>query len=336
MSAAAAGQLADFLIPQLEGAQAGSYYDAAARKLIVNVTTPTAADTVREAGAEPRTVRFAAAQLDATKAALDSSALIPGTAWGMDPVANRVVVTADPTVTDARLEMLHKVLKPFGETVELQRTDQELRAYSSAGDAVYASAKSSFRGRCSLGFNVKREGKPDAFLTAGHCGNPIKSWAEAEGGAEIALVPENGSKFPGDDYAIAVYTDASVARPSQVRRYVLPSLPVTGARDATTADKVSRSGASTGLHGIDAGEPGDVQALNQTVNYAEGRVTGLTRTNVCAEPSESGSPFWITNEDGTATAVGISSGGSGDCTHGGTTFFQPIMEALHAFGATIP
>jgi streptogrisin B len=31
----------------------------------------------------------------------------------------------------------------------------------------------------------------------------------------------------------------------------------------------------------------------------------------------------------------MTSGGSGDCTAGGTTFFQPVTEALAVFGVTI-
>jgi hypothetical protein len=37
---------------------------------------------------------------------------------------------------------------------------------------------------------------------------------------------------------------------------------------------------------------------------------------------------------GTA-ALGITSGGSGNCTSGGTTFFQPVTEALSIHGAQV-
>ncbi|WP_435834852.1 hypothetical protein [Streptomyces antibioticus] len=35
------------------------------------------------------------------------------------------------------------------------------------------------------------------------------------------------------------------------------------------------------------------------------------------------------------SAVGLTSGGSGDCTSGGETFFQPVTEALSATGTQI-
>jgi streptogrisin D len=56
-------------------------------------------------------------------------------------------------------------------------------------------------------------------------------------------------------------------------------------------------------------------------------VTGLIRTTVCAEPGDSGGSLYR----GTV-AFGLTSGGSGNCTSGGTTFFQPVTEPLGVFG----
>ncbi len=73
-----------------------------------------------------------------------------------------------------------------------------------------------------------------------------------------------------------------------------------------------------------------VTALNATVNYSQGSVTGMIRTTVCAQPGDSGGPLYA----GT-TALGLTSGGSGNCTSGGTTFFQPVVEALNPYGVTV-
>jgi hypothetical protein len=56
------------------------------------------------------------------------------------------------------------------------------------------------------------------------------------------------------------------------------------------------------------------------VNYAEGTVTGMIKTS---------SLF-----DGTR-ALGLTSGGSGNCSSGGTTFFQPVTEALSRYGVSV-
>jgi len=56
---------------------------------------------------------------------------------------------------------------------------------------------------------------------------------------------------------------------------------------------------------------------------AEGAVTGLTQTDVCAEGGDSGGS-WLVGDQ----AQGVTSGGSGDCQVGGETFFQPVNEIL--------
>jgi hypothetical protein len=88
--------------------------------------------------------------------------------------------------------------------------------------------------------------------------------------------------------------------------------------------QVFRSGSTTGLHS------GQVTALDATVNYPEGTVTGLVQTTVCAEAGDSGGPLFAGS-----VALGITSGGSGDCTNGGVTFFQPVAKALAALGVRL-
>ena len=100
---------------------------------------------------------------------------------------------------------------------------------------------------------------------------------------------------------------------------------ITTAANAFVGESVSRTGSTTGTHS------GTVQALNVTVRYQGGGVVrGLVQTNVCAEPGDSGGPFY----DGTK-ALGLTSGGSGDCKKGGTTFFQPVIPALQAYGVSV-
>ncbi|MFB9449317.1 trypsin-like serine protease [Dactylosporangium vinaceum] len=54
---------------------------------------------------------------------------------------------------------------------------------------------------------------------------------------------------------------------------------------------------------------------------------GLIRTSVCSEPGDSGGPLFA----GT-TGLGITSGGSGNCTSGGTTYFAPAARAATGYG----
>ena len=87
---------------------------------------------------------------------------------------------------------------------------------------------------------------------------------------------------------------------------------------------MTRRGSTSGTHS------GTVTALNQTVNYSEGSVSGMIQTTVCAEPGDSGGPLYAGSN-----ALGLTSGGSGDCTSGGVTFFQPVTAALTAYGVNV-
>lgn len=76
---------------------------------------------------------------------------------------------------------------------------------------------------------------------------------------------------------------------------------------------------------------GTVVAMNQTIRFADGTtVTGLTRTSVCAQAGEIGSPFvWLSG--GRVIAQGTLLVGTGSCA----SFFQPINEVLSAYGLVL-
>ncbi|MGW3953876.1 S1 family peptidase [Streptomyces sp. NPDC004752] len=314
LSAPAAGKLASTLVHELGGDNAGSYYDAKSRHLVVNVLDESAARAVEAAGAKARIVANSLAELDGARATLKRDATIAGTSWALDPVGNKVVVTADRTVSKAALTKLAKVVDGLGGTAELQRSKGEFKPLIAGGDAISGSG-----GRCSLGFNVVKDGQP-YFLTAGHCTEAISSWSDSSG----TVIGENEeSHFPGDDFGLVKYT-GEVDHPSEVDLYDGSAQEITGAADATVGMSVSRSGSTTQVH------DGKVTGLDATVNYQEGTVSGLIQTDVCAEPGDSGGSLFSGSD-----AIGLTSGGSGDCTDGGETFFQPVTEALSATGTEI-
>ncbi|GHC41287.1 S1 family peptidase [Streptomyces cinnamoneus] len=270
----------------------------------------------QQAQALPGRLRPSYVRLDVVQRVLNEHAAIPGTAWVEDPRAGRVVVTADSTVTGAKLARLTAVTSALGEAVEVHRISARLTRLIAGGDAVWGPTA-----RCSLGFNVVRAGRP-AFLTAGHCGNAVTDWSETKGGRVVARTAAAG--FPGHDYAIAEYTDPSVAHPGAVTLRNGGAQAITGFRNAVLGEGVQRSGSTTGVRS------GRVTGLNATVNYQEGQVTGLIKTDVCAEPGDSGGPLFAGDK-----ALGITSGGSGNCVLGGETYYQPVGEALTAYGAAL-
>ncbi|MEW2546729.1 S1 family peptidase [Streptomyces sp. NPDC047002] len=312
ISAASAGSLA----ARFDDTSQGSYYDAARHQLVVNVLDESAADTVRAGGATPRLVQNSLADLRSATATLHDRATMTGTSWVIDPRADKVVVTADGTVTDDRLARLNQVVGDLGGRAVLERTAGRLSLDLSGGDAIWGSDA-----RCSLGFNVVKDGDP-YFLTAGHCGKAVSTWSDKQSGSELAKT--ESATFPTHDYSLVKYTSPDTPHPSEVNLYNGKTQPIEEAGAALVGQSVERSGSTTKTH------TGEVTGLDATVNYQEGSVSGLIKTSVCAEPGDSGGPLF----DG-STALGLTSGGSGNCTSGGETYFQPVPEALKAFGAEI-
>jgi streptogrisin D len=304
------------LTAQLADRSPGNYLDPATGKTVVTITDASAADQVRASGAVPRVVKHTAAQLDRVTASLDRSARIPGTAWGTDPVTNQVVVSVDSTVSAANLAKLEAVTGAMGDAVRVEHVAGTFSTRIAGGDAIYGGQY-----RCSLGFNV-RSGSTYYFLTAGHCGNIASTWYSNSSHTSV-LGSTAGSSFPGNDYAIVRYT-GSATHAGTVDLYNGSSQDIASAGTPQVNQTVTRSGSTSHVHS------GRVTALNQTVNYAEGTVTGLIRTTVCAEPGDSGGALF----SGTV-AYGLTSGGSGNCTSGGITFFQPVTEALSVYGVSV-
>lgn len=316
LSADAAGKLATTLDRDLGADAAGSYYDSTAKVLVVNVVDEAAAEQVRQAGGKARVVENSLAELKSARQTLTDKATIPGTSWAVDPVSNKVLVTADRTVDGAAWKKLSAVVEGLGGKAELKKTEGEFKPLIAGGDAIFGSGS-----RCSLGFNVVKDGEP-YFLTAGHCTESVADWSDSQGGQAIGTT--EGSSFPENDYGLVKYT-SDIAHPSEVNLYDGSTQQITEAGDATVGQTVVRSGSTTRVH------DGEVTALDATVNYGNGDiVNGLIQTTVCAEPGDSGGALFAGS-----TALGLTSGGSGNCSSGGTTFFQPVSEALAAYGAEI-
>ena len=269
------------------------------------LAVPTAsADSTQTFGAE----RLAAAS-DAVLAAD-----VAGTAWHIDTATGAVVVTADSTVSPAEIAKIKRQAGADAGAIRVERTPGKFSKLISGGDAIYADSW-----RCSLGFNVRDSAGNYFFLTAGHCTDGAGSWYSNSSRSTV-LGSTAGSSFPTNDYGIVRYTNTTVTKSGTVG-----SVDITSAANATVGMSVTRRGSTTGTHS------GSVTGLNATVNYGGGDIVyGMIRTNVCAEPGDSGGPLYSGSK-----AIGLTSGGSGNCSSGGTTFFQPVTEALSAYGVSV-
>lgn len=293
-------------------------------ELNVAVTDEALKAEVTNAGASVSVVSNSLSKLEEAQKAIDKldiaetlskrSEAAPGiAAYYVDVAANKLVfeTLADST---AQAEELAK-------QVGLVKSEFEVRTVAAmpttfvtvkGGDAYYIDNSA----RCSVGFSVT-----GGFVSAGHCGTAGSS-ATTSSGTKIGTF--SGSVFPGNgDYSYIKGTTSNTYS-GTINNYSGGSIAVSGSTASATGASICRSGSTTGVH------CGTVRSLGATVTYSEGRVTGLTQTNVCAEPGDSGGSFYSGSQ-----AQGVTSGGSGDCSSGGTTYFQPVNEILSAYGLTL-
>jgi Alpha-lytic protease prodomain/Trypsin len=262
----------------------------------------------------------APAPLAAASTAL-ARADIAGTAWYADPATGRLVVTADSRVDARGLARAARAARATGlppAALTIRRTPGVLRPLIAGGQPVYAPGV-----RCTLGFNARNSGGQYFALVAGHCLAQATTWYIDAAMTKI-LGTVSQYSFPGNDFGVIQYVNPAYAD-GRVYLYNGTYQDITQAAAAYVGETVSRSGYATGLH------TGTVTALNATVNYGGGDIVyGLVQTTVCAEPGDSGGPYFRAS-----SALGLASGGSGNCTTGGTTYFQPVTEALSAYGLTV-
>ncbi|WP_344685774.1 S1 family peptidase [Saccharopolyspora taberi] len=295
----------------LGNAFGGSHYDAALGKLVVGVTDANLVDEVRAAGAEAKVVDTGLDQLNGVADGLNAHvAAIPQSVsgWYVDSTSNSVVLTTAPGTAGAAADFVRAAGVNTAD-VQVVESAEQPRTYADVigGNAYYIGSGS----RCSIGFSVQ-----GGFVTAGHCGNQGDTTSQPTGTFA-------GSSFPGNDYGWVEVGSGETPQPL-VNDYQGGTVGVAGSTESAEGASICRSGSTTGWH------CGTVEAKNQTVSYPQGTVQGLTRTNVCAEPGDSGGS-WLSGDQ----AQGVTSGGSGDCSSGGTTYFQPVNEILQAYGLTL-
>ncbi|MFJ8193442.1 S1 family peptidase [Streptomyces sp. NPDC096094] len=296
----------------------GSWFDADRGQLTVAVTSeasPATLRAVRATGAHVRTVEHSARRLDAAKTRIDRLDAPAGvSSWHVDPAANAVVVdvvAGERTDNDVQ-RFVTRAREAGPVTVRtVSSAPQTFAAGTVGGDPYYTGNV-----RCSIGFSVH-----GGFVTAGHCGGAggaVRGWD----GSHIGTF--QGSSFPGNDYAWVSVGSGWWTVPVVLGWGTVSDQLVRGSNEAPVGASICRSGSTTHWH------CGRVLAKNETVNYSQGAVHQMTKTSVCAEGGDSGGSF-ISGDQ----AQGVTSGGWGNCSSGGETWFQPVNEILNRYGLTL-
>lgn len=234
--------------------------------------------------------------------------------WHVDPEASTVVVNVvagEQADNDVR-QFTARAHRAGPVTVRhVSAAPQTLAAGTVGGDPYYTGNV-----RCSIGFSVH-----GGFITAGHCGQPS---AAVYGWDRSYIGNFQGSSFPENDYAWVNVGSGWWTVPVVLGWGTVSDQLVRGSNVAPVGSSICRSGSTTHWH------CGTVLAMNETVNYSQGAVRQMTKTSVCAEPGDSGGSF-ISGDQ----AQGVTSGGWGNCSGGGETWFQPVNEILNRYGLTL-
>ncbi|MGN9778178.1 ricin-type beta-trefoil lectin domain protein [Micromonospora sp. H33] len=313
---AAAPVVENRLRARLGAAFAGAWIPKGGDRLTVAVTDPALAAVVRAEGADVRIVARSENTLNSLKGSLDRrrDKADPRNiySWYIDVGSNSVVVTARPgaaaeAAAYARASGVPASALRITESAGAPRPLYDIRG----GDQYVINGNT----LCSVGFAVV-----GGFVTAGHCGRPGSPTLGYNNVSQGTFVD---SSFPGNDYGWVRTNSAWTPQP-WVNNYAGGNVAVAGSQDATIGSSVCRSGRTTGWR------CGTILGRNETVNYPQGAVSGLTRSNACAEGGDSGGA-WVSGNQ----AQGVTSGGSGNCSSGGTTWFQPVNEILGVYGLSL-
>ncbi|WP_157248973.1 carbohydrate-binding protein [Nonomuraea typhae] len=315
---AAAAQVEADYSARLGSAFGGLWVTGPTAELVLATTQVSGFAKISELGAKPVLVNHSLNDLNAVTAQFDRQArrMPAGVhAWFADIRANKVVLQAKNVVATQKFVDASGVNTAL---VEVQKSVEQPRPFHDVrgGDAYYIGSGS----RCSVGFSVNRSGSQGGFVTAGHCGT---TGATTSGFNRVAQGTFRGSSFPGNDYAwVEVNTQWTPV--GVVNAYNQGIINVTGSQQGAVGASICRSGSTTQYR------CGTISQHNTSVTYPQGTVSGVTRTTVCAEPGDSGGSYISGNQ-----AQGVTSGGSGNCSSGGTTFHQPVNEILQTYQLTL-
>jgi streptogrisin C len=337
-------------LAKAQGAQyAGSWIERKANGSFQLVVATTAIrPQTSAAGVEYRTVRHSLADLDASKAQLDTmlaqGAKVPKGVYGwyVDVQSNSVVVTVGKGQQQAAINFVAASGADVQNVRFVTEDQPSLRSTLQGGLGYLRNPGDGYLYACSIGFNVS-QGTTPGFVSAGHCGptvgEPVYFEGSAGTGPQWSIGPQIGnfaaSRFPqpgqtGNDWSW-VKVLAGNTLPPTVYGWGKGDATVHGSTVAGVGTAICRSGRTSGWR------CGTIEATGVTVTYSSGEtIVNLTRTTACSEGGDSGGSF-IT---GPGQAQGVLSGGSGSCkgklpNNRTRSYFQPLLPILSAYSLTL-
>jgi streptogrisin C len=313
---------------------AGQWFDAAAGKLTVAVTTSDAAEQARAAGAAARVVARSRAELDRTDAAVRAlvGKGVPGVyGWGVDVRGNEVGVSVDRTKKTPATESFLSSARELGVRItETSTSPKQQSGTIQTGNPWWPGSETN----CSVGFPVTDSGGVKHFLTAGHCTNDSNQAAYGASGQQNKIGTSNvgGTHSVNGregDMGVVAVTEAGWNLSASVNTWGQPAVTLTGAAEAMVGDRVCHSGNTSHW------QCGEVKYTHKSADYGGGLIIDdLTWTTACSLGGDSGGG-WLLGDK----ATGLHDGGPSQCVEnpsdGDMSLFQPVLEALNKWQLTL-
>ena len=263
----------------------------------------------------PRPSRSAAPSCRRPRPGSDAPPRCPAPRGGSTRPPTRSSSSVDSTVTGAKLAQVTVAARRSAAAVRDQATCRACsRTQLSGGDAIYG-------GAVPLLARLQRPQRQHVLLPDRR---PLR---QHRLDVVLQLGPDVGARHHARAPASRATTTPSSAtptRPSHAGRWTVGSQDITTAGNASVGQTVTRRGSTTGIHGRHG------HGAQRHGELRRGHGLRPDPTNVCAEGGDSGGSLYAGN-----TALGLTSGGSGNCSSGGTTYFQPVTEALSVYGVSV-
>lgn len=314
----------------------GAFF-ATSGDLIVNATDAADAAEIEKAGLDARVPARGQAALDKVKAQLDAVAAerVPAgvVAWSVDLASDQVTVKVNSDRGPAAKAFLAKAAT-YGSAVKIVRGQEELAPQA----AIYPGSKMTINNTsswCSVGYGARDRSGNQYLVSAGHCiaGLPTLRFDGTAFAKGVKTRYALGTRSV--DMGIAtVNSGHSIA--SGVGTWGNGSpVAVRGSSRASSGAALCKSGSTTGW------TCGTVGSYNVSVTYTDQSggpdtvVSGLATSSVCTEGGDSGGAYISGNQ-----AQGMTSGGPiGQQCSGvnsrGSSYFQPLDDALSYYGLTL-
>ena len=188
--------------------------------------------------------------------------------------------------------------------------DAGVRPRLAGGDPVFSDTGYT----CVVVVNLRVGGEYFGLLP-GSCTEDFPYWF-ADTGRTVPVGPTTASQFP--THGLFAYENPDIP----VERTEGCGGVITSVGNPNVGQAVTQGGITTGC------QSGTVTGVNVTVNFGGFIVSGLIQTNLCAEPGGAA----LTSG---GTLLGIPIGGTGNCSSGGSSYYQPVTKVLNEYGATI-